>query len=358
MLDLGTTDGTNSSSPSNNRPVDSEFNPDSTSPDGGHQGPSSLKCDECKTDPEENTTCTRIPTITVIPPAPLSPPRLSPAPSTFPEDDAVSLGTSDDCQAPGQEGIKVEIIRVEQESDPQFSGETNEVTCFCDSWGQANESWGWGDSVGNGCILQDFSSSPPASTPPNQTGAEEVSPPLFSRDGRMVLSLRNFLGAGTYGKVLSAEWTDGCRSVAVKISNKLYISELDCTDQGLKYLKNELEVLKALKESRERRDPGSNFFPELLKSWQDVKNVYFVMEMYACSLHDLRSTDLNWDPPAGDKLLWAAEMVCLHLDFVPSPCSRNSVDTWRPSPPSDAGFTPGYQAWEHLHHGNQAHRHR
>lgn len=293
-----------------------------------------------------------MPTITVVPPAPPSPPRLSPAPSTFPEDDVVSLGTSDAGQASDQEGIKVEIVQVEQETDPQQTGDMNEVTYFYDSWGQANESWSWGDSVGNDCLLQDFSSSPPASTPPTQAVAEEVSPPLFSRDGRMILNLRNFLGAGTYGKVVSAEWADGCRSVAVKISNKLYISELDCTDQGLKYLKNELDVLKALKQSRERYEPGSNFFPELLKSWQDVKNVYFVMEMYACSLHDLRSTDLNWDPPAGDKLLWTAEMVRLRVCSVPSSCSCDSVDSWRPGPPSDADFAPRHQTWQHLHHDN------
>lgn len=123
----------------------------------------------------------------------------------------------------------------------------------------------------------------------------------------MTLALREFLGAGTYGKVVSADWTETRRQVAVKVSHKHFISELDHGESGLKTLRDELEVLKVLKQSREWGELGSNFFPELFKSWQDAKNVYFVMDMYMQNLEELRRADPKWD--VGDKILCAAEMV-------------------------------------------------
>lgn len=235
----------------------------------------------------------------------------------------------------------MEITQVKRETDHQHSGDarSDEALHLHDSWGQTegNES-GWEDS--EDFVLQDLSSIPPACTPPHPTEAEEVSTILQSSDQEMTLSLRDFLGAGTYGKVVSAHWREGCRSVAVKVSHKLFISELDCTEQGLRHLKNELDVLKALKQSREDRELGSNFFPDLYKSWQDVKNVYFVMEMYECSLEHLRWANLDWDATTGDKLLWAAEMVWLRDTFLSSSYSRNSADSWCSGSPPHANFTP------------------
>lgn len=183
----------------------------------------------------------------------------------------------------------------------------------------------------------------PTSASPPSAESDEAST-LFSSDGRMSLTLRNFLGAGSHGTVVSADWMEGQRQVAVKVSHKLFISELDYTEPGLRNLKKELDVLKALKRSREYGELGSNFFPELFKSWQDSKNVYFAMDLYPWNLEDLRWADSDWDATTGDKLLWAAEMVCSRFTFVPPPRSRVRTDSWRSGPPSNANPTSRHQA--------------
>lgn len=317
---------------------------DPISPDGEGQEPSPLPkspCGEHGSEPGGNVTCTCIPAMIGALPNPLSPPSwpLPPAAtSNFlgPNDNVSSIHS----QASAGEGLQVEITQVNQEAAGDVG--SDDIPQFHGSWGETQEGEsGWGDS--DVALLHDFSSTPPASTPPHPGEAEQVPTILLSSDSRMTLTLRNFLGAGTYGKVVSADWREGCRSVAVKVSHKLFISENDYTEQGLRHLENELEVLKALKQSRERCEQGSNFFPELFKSWQDAKNVYFVMEMYMCNLEDLRWADPDWDATTGDKILWAAEMVRSHIAFVPPSRSRNLADSWPPSSPSDASFTPRHQ---------------
>ena len=212
----------------------------------------------------------------------------------------------------------MEIVQLEEELELQPTGDAkSEVVYFCDPWGHEGE-YQWGeesDAVVTWNEFQDTSATPPTYTPHPPVETKEASTILRSSDGRMALTLRKFLGAGSYGKVVSADWEEGHRLVAVKVSHKIFISELDGTESGLKGLKNELDVLKALNQSREYRELGSNFFPELLKSWQDTKNVYFVMAIYPWNLEDLRWADPNWDVTPGDKILWAAEMVCSLLAF-------------------------------------------
>lgn len=216
-------------------------------------------------------------------------------------------------QVPDEEGVPVEITQLREETKPLQAGDDkpDEAPHADDWWAPTQEKEnGWGSEVG---VLQELSSIPPTCSTPDPAEDEKL---LLSTDGRMTLVLRNFLGAGSYGRVLSADWIEGGRRrVAVKVSHKPYISEQDWAERGLKNLQEELTILKALKEARRWSDLGSNFFPDLLKSWQDAKNVYFVMEKYHCNLEQLRYTDSKWDAPAGDKLLWAAEMVRLRAAF-------------------------------------------
>ena len=222
--------------------------------------------------------------------------------------------------------------------EPTNSGDagSGKIARCRDLWGQVEEEFQWGDPEtvswtvqSSGCWVQtrklEASSPTPAfkgpepheSSTPLSSAETEESLPLASPDGWMYLTLRKFLGAGSHGTVVSADWAQGMRQVAVKVSHKLFISELDCTEPGLRNLKNELDVLKALKKAREHCQLGSNFFPELFKSWQDEKNVYFVMDLYPWNLEDLRWADPNWDATVGDKILWTAEMVCFHFPCVP-----------------------------------------
>lgn len=226
----------------------------------------------------------------------------------------------------------------------------NKVAHPCDPWDQIQERSQWGDpeaivtwAFTNDVEVQTKTPSPPAETEGTPTF-------LLSSDGRMTLALRSFLGAGSHGTVVSADWAEGYRQVAVKISHKLFISELDSTEPGLKNLKNELDVLKALKQSREYGELGSKFFPELFKSWQDGKNVYFVMDLYPWNLEDLRWVNSDWDATTGDKILWTAEMVRFHFAFVSLSCSPIPADSWCSGFAPHANPTPGYQAGKCLHH--------
>lgn len=257
--------------------------------------------EEYGSEQEENATGICVPAVAaLLPSSPSSPP---PAPST-PNDDIGSIHTSDVDPEPGEKGIEVEITQVEQETESHDIGDIkpSEGTDCLDSWFQAGEDDPRWDS--DALELQVLST-------PTSPQLVEPDERLNSSDGRMSLILRGFLGAGSYGRVVSADWTEDYEhSVAVKISHKIYISELDFADQGLKRLKEELVILRALNESRENDNLGSKFFPELLKSWQDEKNVYFVMEKYQCNLLNLRGADPDWDASIGDKILWTAEMVC------------------------------------------------
>ena len=297
----------------------------SSSPHEEYQEPPSLlkrHCEECRSELGENETCACAPGIVVIPPSPLPSPLrpLSPSPSDPSREDTGSAYTSSADQIP-DEDVQVEITEVKQ---PSRNGDASYL------WDQFQEGSQWGDPetvitwsvtneveirteerdvIFNGPEPQEPSDTTPTYASPSPVETDEAST-LFSSDGRMSLALRNFLGAGSHGTVVSADWAEGRRQVAVKVSHKLFISELDCTEPGLRNLKNELDVLKALKQSREYGELGSNFFPELFKSWQDSKNVYFAMDLYPWNLEDLRWADPNWDASTGDKLLWAAEMVC------------------------------------------------
>lgn len=231
-----------------------------------------------------------MPGVAVIP-LPLPWDALSPTLSdSSEEDEDGSLIHAD--QIPDEEGVQEDVSRVRQGVELDRAE--------CDPWGQEEGDKWEGLLVTNEAETQ--TGQPPLAV-------TEESPTIFSSDGRMTLTVRNFLGAGAHGTVLAADWTEGLRQVAVKVSHKLFISELDCTEPGLRNLKNELDVLKALKRSREYGSLGSNFFPELFKSWQDEKNVYFAMDLYPWNLDDLRWADPNWDASVGDKILWTAEMV-------------------------------------------------
>ena len=235
---------------------------------------------------------------------PLPPPRLilsSTLSASSREDvDGSSVHTSDTDQIPDEEDVRGYISGVGQGVEPDRADS--------DPWGQESVAQ-WGALLVTNEV-ESQTGQPQTSSPSPPPAETEGAPTVFSSDGRMTLTVRNFLGAGAHGTVLSADWSEGLRQVAVKVSHKLFISELDCTDPGLRNLKNELDVLKALKRSREYGSLGSNFFPELFKSWQDEKNVYFVMDLYPWNLDDLRWADSNWDASVGDKILWTAEMVC------------------------------------------------
>ena len=251
------------------------------------------------------------------------PPPLSSTVSTSSgtDKDASSIHTSDPDQIPDEEDVRGDIPWVRRGVEPDRTEDDES-----DPWGRVQEEGDrWGDPenlvllVANEVEIrteqpETFSGLSSTAPPPAET---EDPPTISSSDGRMTLTIRNFLGAGAHGTVLSADWAEGPRQVAVKVSHKLFISELDCTEPGLRNLKQELDVLKALKRSREYNSLGSNFFPELFKSWQDEKNVYFAMDLYPWNLDDLRWADPNWDASVGDKILWTAEMVCFRLTSVP-----------------------------------------
>jgi len=328
-----------------------------TSPDEDYEEPPSLlkrHCDECRSELGETETCVRALHVAVALPSPLSPsPRaLS---STFSRGDASSTHTCNTGQIPDDGGIQVEITEVHQGAKLQLTGDAKPEDC--EPWGQIQGNQ-WGDPVTvatwnftDGVEVQTGTPSPPAET-------EGTSTFLLSSDGRMTLALCNFLGAGSHGTVVSADWAESYRQVAVKISHKLFISELDSTEPGLRNLKNELDVLKALKQSREYGELGSNFFPELFKSWQDAKNVYFVMDLYPWNLEDLRWANPDWEATTGDKILWTAEMVCFHFAFAPLSYSSISVDSWCPGFASHADLTPRHKACQRIRHVHQAHHHR
>jgi len=358
--------GSSGSSSSSNGRTDSDSVAASTSPDDYYQEPPFLQrrhCDECQKELGENGVCACAPGVAVVPSSPLpSAPRvLSPvlSVSSRGDEDTSPIHTPDVDQIPDEEGISVEITEVNQEPDGDAGSDKSADPR--DPWGQTQGGWGlWAGPESKTWTVTDAveiqtggpktpspapiskgsePQEPPSTTPP-LAETEEASTFLYSSDERMTLTLRSFLGAGSHGTVVSADWAEGQRQVAVKVSHKLYISELDCAEPGLKNLKKELDVLKALKTSREYRELGSNFFPELFKSWQDTKNVYFVMDLYPWNLEDLRWADPDWDVTTGDKVLWAAEMVRFRLAFVPLPYSRIPADSRCPSPPSDADITP------------------
>ena len=281
------------------------------------------------------------------------------------------MHTSGVDQIPDEEGIRVEIAEVEQGVEPKHPGNARSDVVARPHylWGQLQEEeiqWGDPETTVTWTITNEVeirAEEPQelfatTTTPPPPAETEESSALLVSSDERMTLTVRNFLGAGAHGTVVSADWAEGCRQVAVKVSHKLFISELDYTEPGLKNLKNELDVLKALKLSREYGELGSNFFPELFKSWQDAKNVYFAMDVYPWNLEDLRWANSDWDASIGDKLLWTAEMVCFHFAFASLSCSPISADSRRSGPASNANFTPRHKAGQRFHHVHQTCHHR
>ena len=273
-------------------------------------------------------------------PSPLPP--LSTSSSDPSREDSSSVHTSDADQIP-DEDIQVEIADLKHEADTEHAeyasnpwGQPQEEGCrwldhetFVTSWTVTNEIKIQTEGAQTSSPAPAFDGQEPQD--PSTCVSPSTTPTLLaSSDGRMTLTLQNFLGAGSHGTVVSADWTEGRRQVAIKISHKLFISELaESTEPGLKHLKNELDVLKALKQSREYHDLGSNFFPALFKSWQDDKNVYFVMDLYPWNLEELRWADADWDASAGDKVLWAAEMVCFEFAIVPLSCSCIPIDSRR-----------------------------
>lgn len=318
--------------------------------------------------------CACVPGKALVPPTPLSSPLrvLFPSPSDPSEEDASSVHTSDAGQIPDEGDIQVEITEVKQ---PERSGDAG---CL---WGQYQEEGSQGSQWEDPEVVVTWTftneveirteecktpSDGPEPREPSGTTPIYTSPPppetdesstVFSSDRQMSLTLRNFLGAGAHGTVLSADWAEGQRQVAVKVSHKLFISELDYTEPGLKNLKNELDVLKALKQSREYGELGSKFFPELFKSWQDAKNVYFAMDLYPWNLEDLRWANPNWDASTGDKILWAAEMVCFWFAFFLLPRLCIPADSWCSGSSSDANIASRHQASQRLHHVGQTHHH-
>lgn len=316
-IDLNVTDSSGPSSPSSSSGglADSESVTGSAFP-GEFEGPPSLQvptkrhCEECTSELKEEETCSCTPTVAIVPPSPLPSARvLSPVPSTSPEGNTFPIHTSGTGQIPDEKGVPVEIVQVNQATDSQHTGYTTSGESSLDPWGRANGNR-WDEfNTGSWDEPQDPPSTPPTSASPLSVENDDVSPTLQSSDFRMTLTLLNFLGAGSYGKVVSAKWVEGGHEVAVKVSHKLYISELDRTEPGLRSLKNELDVLKALKQAKDRGEMGSNFFPDLFKSWQDTKNVYFVMDIYPWNLDNLRWADPTWDVTDNDKILWAAELI-------------------------------------------------
>ena len=323
----------------------------STPPDEDYKEPPSLQkrlCDKCRSDLGENETCVCVPDVTAVPQGHLPPPPRprSPTPSNSPREDE-NTGSVHNEDAKSEEVVQLRDLwgRIDVEECQWGGPETGAQTA------QSSEvEIQTGQQPGEGSETQE-----PSSTTPPSAGEPLI---LSSSDGRMNLTLRNFLGAGSHGTVVSADWEEGYRQVAVKVSHKLFISELDCTEPGLRNLKNELDILKALKQSREARELGSNFFPELFKSWQDEKNVYFAMDLYPWNLEDLRWADPNWDATVGDKLLWTAEMVCFRLPSASLSYSPFPADPRCSGSPSHANLTPRHQASQHLHLVHQAHGHR
>lgn len=325
-----------------------------TSSDGCYEEPPSLqrRCDECRSKLEEDETCVCESGVAVIPLPPPGRVLSSTLSVSSKEDEEVrSVQTSDPDQIPDEEDIRWDVSRVKRGVELDCAEGTES-----DPWGQEEvDQWG-GLLVTNEVETQ--TGQPPISSPNPIPAETEEAPTIFSSDGRMTLTVRNFLGAGAHGTVLSADWTEGLRQVAVKVSHKLFISELDCTEPGLRNLKNELDVLKALKRSREYGSLGSNFFPELFKSWQDEKNVYFVMEMYPWNLDDLRWADPNWDASAGDKILWTAEMVRFRFSSIPLSRSHTPTDSRCSGSPPHADLTSRHQTGQRLRLVKQAHHHR
>ena len=351
-----TTDSSGSSSSSSNGGhTDGESLSGSTSPDEVYPEPPSIsqRHRNHKSELEEDPASPRVQSIVVAPSSPLLP-TSRPHLSTSLKDHASPIHTSP-CQIPDEEGLQVEISHINQETDSLHTG-SDDLSHSPDPWGQPLEGecqWGNSDVVATWTELQD----PPPAYPPLAESGEDLMT-LSSSDQQMTLTLRNFLGAGSYGKVVSADWAEGHRQVAVKVSHKLFISELDCTESGLKNLKNELDVLKVLKQSREDRELGSNFFPELFKSWQDAKNVYFAMEMYPWNLEDLRWADSTWDATPGDKLLWTAEMVCPYTWYPLPSCSHSTTDSWCSGSSPHANPTPRHQAIKYPRHVHETPRHQ
>lgn len=279
-------------------------------------------------------------------------PPLSTSSSDPSREDSGSVHTSEADQIP-DEDILVEITDLKQEADIGHAEYPN------NPWDQPQEEegqwWGHKTLVTSWTVTNEIKiqrgGSKTSSPAPAFNGQVSQDPPtcaspsttptlLSSSDERMTLTLRTFLGAGSHGTVVSADWEErGCQ-VAIKVSHKLFILGLECTEPGLKHLKNELDVLKALKQAREYHELGSNFFPELFKSWQDDKNVYFVMDLYPWNLQDLRWADANWDASETDKILWAAEMVCFELAFFFLSCSCIPTDSRCPGTSPYADHAP------------------
>ena len=202
----------------------------------------------------------------------------------------------------------MENTEVTQETEPEHPRNASDP--WAQFWDEEAEAWAGGSKISSSTPADEQESCDPPIPASPMIESEEVPTSLVSPDQQMKLTLRKFLGEGAHGTVVSADWAEGDRQVAVKVSHKLFISELDCTEPGLRDLKNELDVLKALKRSREHHRLGSNFLPELLKSWQDDTNVYFVMDLYPWNLEGLRWATPDWDASTEDKILWTAEMVC------------------------------------------------
>lgn len=350
-MDITDSSGSSSSSSSSSGRADSESASTHSSPE--YREPPSLSKrhgEECRNELGENEACACVPGMAVVSPSrvPSPLPPLSTTSSDPSREDSGSVHTSDAEQIP-DEDVQVEITDLKREADirhaeypsnpwdqPQEEGgQWLDHETFVTSWTFTNEI----KIQPEGHKTLAFDGQEPQD-PPTCTSPSTAPTPLTSSDGRMSLTLRSFLGAGSHGTVVSADWEEGCRQVAIKVSHKLFISELESTEPGLKHLKNELDVLKALKQAREYRELGSCFFPELFKSWQDDQNVYFVMDLYPWNLQDLRWADADWDASETDKILWAAEMVCFELAFLPLSCSCVPIDSRRSGPSPYADHAP------------------
>ncbi|KAF7441362.1 hypothetical protein PC9H_001712 [Pleurotus ostreatus] len=125
------------------------------------------------------------------------------------------------------------------------------------------------------------------------------------------------IGRGSFGRVVYTKVTGKARGVvAIKVLNKIELTLQRCTGSGNSGLhpediKKEFEIMRLASES------DSKFLAPLLASFQDTKNIYFVLPLYPSNLEDrLRKLEQLRLPMRMEEIILDAAQILLGLEAL------------------------------------------
>ncbi|KAF4578243.1 hypothetical protein EYR40_001592 [Pleurotus pulmonarius] len=125
------------------------------------------------------------------------------------------------------------------------------------------------------------------------------------------------IGRGSFGRVVYTKVTGKARGVvAVKVLNKIDLTLQRCAGSGNSGLcagdiKKEFEIMRLASESE------SKFLAPLLASFQDTRNIYFVLPLYPSNLEDrLRKLEQLGLPMRMEEIILDAAQILLGLEAL------------------------------------------